>query len=235
MVAAGLALHIARFQLEYVSIEVGHAFGFARAQGEMADRIVLLPFALGVDFGAVLMALLREIEIISRGIVRAIAREGAVAGTLDDFNVGIFLRNLLAHFVEILNFDPKVIEPRLAAAAARNDGHADITIAHRDRRHFAPRVARDLHAEHGAIKHTEYRVVVGGDGQMVELAEHSCLLIKAARRAKPIQPPNARRRNSSERAILPLEMVFSRFARSANMAPECRRKLWRLSSSSSRR
>src|SRR4051812_20248647 len=98
----------------------------------MADRIVLLPFALGVNLGAVLMALLREIEIISRGIVRAVARERTVAGPLDDFDVGIFLRNLVADFVEVLHLDAKVVKPRLAAAAARNDGHADITIAHRD-------------------------------------------------------------------------------------------------------
>src|SRR3954468_3961140 len=229
MIAPGLALDVARFQLKDVGVEISHAFRLARAQSEVADRVVLLPFALGVDFRAVFVALLRQVEIVAGRIVRAIAREGAVAGALDDLDVGIFLRDLLAHLVEILNFDPKVIEPRLAAAAARNDRPADITIAHRDRRHFAGGIARDLHAEHGAIKHAEYRVVVGGDGQMVELAEHSRLLIKAARRAKPIQPPNARRRNSSERAILPLEMVFSRFARSATMAAECRRKVWRLS------
>src|SRR5215213_3952215 len=121
MVAAGLALHIARFQLEYVGIEVGHAFGFSRPQREMADRIVLLPFALGVDLRAVLMALLRKVKIIAGRIVRTVTRKRPIAWPLDDLDIGIFFRYLVAHLGEVLDLDTEMIEPGLAAAAAGDD------------------------------------------------------------------------------------------------------------------
>src|SRR5262249_3330371 len=79
-----------------------------------------------------------------------------------------------------------------AAAAARNQGHAGIAIADRDRRHFTRGVARHGHAEYGAIEHPERRVMVGGDGQMIELAEHPRLLAARLRRiVPPIEPQNA--------------------------------------------
>ena len=103
MIAVRLALDVAALELEHVAIEVRHAARPARArEREVADRVVLLPLALGIDLGAVLVALLRQVEIVAGRIVRAVARERAVAGPLHDLDVGIFLRYLLAHLVEVL-------------------------------------------------------------------------------------------------------------------------------------
>src|SRR5262249_33967182 len=154
----------------------GDALGLAHADREVADRVVLLPFALSVDFGTVLVTLLGEVEIVAGRIVGAVARERTVARPLHDLDVGIFLGHLVAHLIEVLDLDAEVIEAGLAAAAARDDGHADIAVADRDGRHFPRRVAGDLHPEHRTVEHAERRVVVGGDGQVVELAEHDRFL-----------------------------------------------------------
>ena len=72
MVAVRLARHVARFEIEHVGIEFAPSCPRARAaHREMADGVVLLPLALGIDLGAVLVALLRQIEIIAGRIVRA--------------------------------------------------------------------------------------------------------------------------------------------------------------------
>ena len=71
MIAVGLARHVARLEIEHVGIELRHLAGMARAQRKVADGVVLLPLALGIDLGAVLVALLREVEIVAGRIVRA--------------------------------------------------------------------------------------------------------------------------------------------------------------------
>src|SRR5262249_2049978 len=171
-ITALAALDVAALELVHIAIEVGEALGLAHAEREVADRRVLLPLALGIDLGTVLVSLLREVVVVSGRVVRAIARERAITGPLHDLDVRVFAGDLLAHLLDILHLDAEVIEASLAAAAARNQGHAGIAIADRDRRHFTRGVARHGHAEYGAIEHPERRVMVGGDGQMIELAEH---------------------------------------------------------------
>src|SRR4029077_6679563 len=112
----------------------------------MAERGLLLPFApvpisLGIDFGAVLVTGLRQVEIIAGRIVGAIAGERPVAGPLDDLDVGIFFRDFAADPVEVLDFDAKMIEAGLAAAAPRNERHADIAVADRNGADLARGVA----------------------------------------------------------------------------------------------
>src|SRR5215470_3723379 len=123
-ITALFALDVAALELIDVAIEIGDALGLAHPQREVADRGVLLPLALGIDLGAVLVPLLRQIVIVAGGIVRAVARKRAVAGPFHDLDVGVFLRHRLAYFLEVLHLDAEVIEASLAAAAARNQGHA---------------------------------------------------------------------------------------------------------------
>ena len=118
------------------------------------------------------MAGLRQVEIIAGRIVGAVAGERPVAGPLDDLDVGIFFRDLAADLVQVLHLDAEMIEAGLAAAAPRNERHADIAVADRNGADLARGVARRLQPEHGAIEHAEQRVVVAGDGEMIELAEH---------------------------------------------------------------
>src|SRR3954454_4723172 len=187
-VAALLALEVAALELIDVAIEVGDALGLAHPQRKVADGGVLLPLALGIDLGAVLVALLRQIVIVARRVVRAVARKRAIAGPLHDLDVGVFVRDLLTHLIEVLHLDSEMVEAGLAAAAARDQGHAGVAIADRDRRHFTRRVAGYGHAEYGAIEHPERRVMVGGDGQMIELAEHPRLLAARLRACCDLYP-----------------------------------------------
>src|SRR5262249_60728270 len=114
------------------------------------DGGVLFPLALGIDLGAVLVPLLRQVVVIAGRVVRAVARERAIAGPLHDLDVGVFPRDFLAHLVEVLHLDAEMIEAGLAAAAAGDQGHAGVAIAHRNRRHLTRSVARHGHTEYGA-------------------------------------------------------------------------------------
>src|SRR5262245_5656710 len=138
----------------------------------MAEGRILLPFALGIDLGAILVSRLREVKIIARGVVRAIAGERPVARPLHDLDVGIFLGDLGADLVEIRNLDAEMVEASLTAASARDQRHAEIAVADRDRADLPRRIARRLQSEGGTVEHTEQRVVVAGNGEMVELREH---------------------------------------------------------------
>src|ERR1700689_1463502 len=99
------------------------------AEGGLLLPLALVPIVLGIDLGAVLVAGLRQVEIIAGWIVGAVAGERPVAGPLADFDVGIFFRAFAADLVEVFHLDAEMIEAGLAAAAPRNERHADIAIA----------------------------------------------------------------------------------------------------------
>src|SRR3954452_18677555 len=141
----------------------------------MAEGRLLLPFVLGVDLGPVLMPRLRQVEIVSRRIVRAVAGERPVARPLHDLDVGILLRDLGTDLFEVLNLDAEMVEAGLAAAAAGDQRHAEIAVADRNRADLARRIARGLQTERRAVEHAEQRVVIARDGEVVELPEHSGL------------------------------------------------------------
>src|SRR3954465_9594819 len=142
----------------------------------MAEGRLRLPFVLGIDFGAVLMSRLRQIEIVAGRVVRAVAGERPVARPLHDLDVGILLRDLGTDLFEVLDLDPEMVEARLAAAAAGGQRHAEIAIADRNRADLARRIARGLQTERRAVEHAEQRVVIARDGKVVELPEHAGLL-----------------------------------------------------------
>src|SRR6202795_4221169 len=106
--------------------------------------IILVPITFGIDLGAVLVAGLRQVEIIAGRIVGAVAGERPVAGPLDDLDVGIFFRDLAADLVEIFHLDAEMVEAGLAAAAPRNERHADIAVADRNGADLARGIAGRL-------------------------------------------------------------------------------------------
>src|SRR3984893_13069259 len=149
MIAAFLRRQVARLELEDGGVEIGEPLRLAGADGEMAERGFLLPVALvpitfGIDLRAVLVAGLRQVEIIAGWIVGAVAGERPVAGPLDDLDVGIFFRDFAADLVEVFHFNAEMIEAGLAAAAPRTEGHDDIAVADRDGADLARGVAGSL-------------------------------------------------------------------------------------------
>src|SRR5580698_255651 len=99
------------------------------AEGGLLLPLALVPLAFGINLGAVLVAGLRQVEIIAGWIVGAVAGERPVARPLHDLDVGIFFRDFAAHLVEVFHFDAEMIETGLAAATPRNERHADIAVA----------------------------------------------------------------------------------------------------------
>src|SRR5215831_11797924 len=110
----------------------------------MTEGRVLLPFAFGIDFGPIFVSRLRKVEIVARGVMRAVARKRSVARTFHNLDVGILLGDLLADFFEIRHFDAEVIETRLAPAAARDQRHTEVAVAHRNRADLTGGIARGL-------------------------------------------------------------------------------------------
>jgi hypothetical protein len=126
---------------KHVRVEIGDALRLARAQREMTERRFLFPPALGIDLRPIFVSGLRQVEIVACGVVRAVARERPVARPLHDLDVGILLGDLLADLVEVVHFDAEMVEARLAPAAARDQRHAEVAVAHRNRADLARGVA----------------------------------------------------------------------------------------------
>src|SRR6516165_11446065 len=91
VVTAVFGRNVAGFELEHVRVEIGDALRLARAQREMTERRFLLPLALSIDLGPVFVPWLRQVEIVARGVVRAVTRKRPVTRPLHDLDVRIFL------------------------------------------------------------------------------------------------------------------------------------------------
>src|SRR5262247_3974687 len=102
--------NVAGFELEHVRVEIGDALRLPRAQREMTKRRFLPPLALGIDLGPIFVTGLRQVEVVARGVVRAVTRKRPVTRPLYDLDVGIVLGDLAADLVEILHFDAEMVE-----------------------------------------------------------------------------------------------------------------------------
>src|SRR6266581_1687036 len=134
----------------------------------MADGARLLALRLDVDGGPVLHVLLRKIEDVARGVVRADAGEGARARALQDVDAGMALAQPRADRLRVFHFQSEVIEPGRAARLARIDVQSHVAVADRDRA-LRARVGRGLHAEHGLVEPALQGVLVADDGDVPDL------------------------------------------------------------------
>src|SRR5262249_10500762 len=89
VVTTGFGRNVAGFELEHVGVEIGDALRLARAQREMTERRFLPPLALGIDLGPIFVTGLRQVEIVARGVVRAVTRKRPVTRPLHDLDVRI--------------------------------------------------------------------------------------------------------------------------------------------------
>src|ERR1700724_1806246 len=141
----------------------------------MAECRFLLPLAFSIDLGSVFVSRLGKVEKIPGRVVRAVACERPIAWPLHDFDIGVFLQNLLPDLFEALDFDAEMVKSCFAPCSPRDERHPDIPVADRDCADLAHGVARRLQPEHCAVEHSEQRVAITRNGQMIELAEHSSL------------------------------------------------------------
>ena len=115
------------------------------------------------------MSRLGKVEIIPGRVVRAVARERPIARALHNFDIGIFLRNLLPGLFQALAFDAEMVKPCFAPCSPRDERHPDIPVPDGDCIHLAYRVARRLQPEHCTVEHSEQRIAIARNGQMIEL------------------------------------------------------------------
>src|ERR1700704_1477526 len=162
---------VQRHQSEHVRVELGATFGVARAQRDMRDRARLNPIVLGVDVLLRARTLLRQIEDVGVGIVRAVGGEGADGRALYGAQRRIEFRDARNGVLDIVDFDAEMIEPAGAPVAARNYVHADIAVAQHDRAR-RPGLARRLHAEEGFVEPAVQRILVGRDGDVIDARGH---------------------------------------------------------------
>src|SRR5881296_4171886 len=146
---------VERRQSEHVRVEPGATFGVARTQRDMRDRAWLNPIVLGIDVLLPARTLLRQIEDVGVGIVRAVGGEGADGWSLYGAQRRIEFRDTRNSVFDIVDFDAEMIEPAGASVAARDYVHADIAVAQHDRAR-GPGLARRLHAEEGLVRSEEH-------------------------------------------------------------------------------
>src|SRR5262249_2641608 len=115
--------------------------------------------------------LLRDVEDVAVGIVRADPRKGPVRRPL----LPLHHRIMLAHAVEgglsVLDLDTEMVEPGWAPGAPRIDVQPDISIAHRPRSR-GTRLRRRGHAEDRLVELAQLRIVLADDGDVIKLGEH---------------------------------------------------------------
>jgi hypothetical protein len=106
------------------------------------------------------VANLREIKLVTSGIMGTEAGKRASAGALDYSYIGVAFGKLGAGSIEILYFNPEMIDSGAPSGTARYDGDTDVTIANGNRASFSISVARYVHVEIGPVEHAERRVIV---------------------------------------------------------------------------
>ena len=93
---------------------MGQPLAFACPDGEMAECRFLLPLAFCINLGPVFVSWLGKVEIIPSRVMRAVARERPIARALYNFDIGVFLRNLLPDLFQALDFDAEMVKPCFA-------------------------------------------------------------------------------------------------------------------------
>src|SRR5258706_15763966 len=116
-------------EAEQVDVELRDLVGVQGAERQMADGTRLLARRLDVDRGAVLHVLLRQVEEVARGVVRADAGKGARARALEDLDGGVALAQPRASPFGVLHFHAGLVEPARTARLARIDVEADGAVA----------------------------------------------------------------------------------------------------------
>ena len=135
----------------------------------MADRRLLLLAIYVIDLCAVGVVNLREVKVVTSGIMGTEAGKRASAGALDYFYIGVAFGKLGAGSIEILYFNPEMIDSGAPSGTARYEGDTDVTIANGNRASFSISVARYVHVEIGPVEHAERRVIVSRNRKMIKL------------------------------------------------------------------
>src|SRR5688572_30938827 len=92
----------------------------------------VLASLLDVNIAPILHAFLGEIEIVALGIMSAKSRERPVGRPLQHGYIGVFLFNTRASFLDVINVDTKMMQPRIVARFPADNRHADVAVADTD-------------------------------------------------------------------------------------------------------
>ena len=154
------------------------------ANRNVIDPTRLFPTLLKIAFPHIGHVFLRQIELVTVGIVRSQAGEWHMALALGDENFGIILFEPVLHFLHVLNFKAEMIESGAKSRLALQQGEADHAVAQMAA--FFVIVAilvghpggNLLHAEDGFVEVGHAEVVIRMDGDVPDFRGHGfCLLV----------------------------------------------------------
>src|SRR5688572_14212301 len=135
----------------------------------------VLASLLDVNIAPVVHAFLGEIEIIAFGIMSAEGGERPVGGPLQYGYVRVFLFDACASFLDVIDVDTKMMEPRIVTRFTPDDRHADVAVADTDGiigldRFFLFGRARlgSSHAEHRLVEFGLTHEIFTDDGNMLD-------------------------------------------------------------------
>src|SRR6185503_9159644 len=147
-----------RLEIENFLIELGDIRRAAAAHANVIDPTRLFPAELNVAFADVVHAFLGKVPLIAVGIVAAQAGEWDMPRALRNINLRIRLLNPLAHEIDTLYGEAKMIEARPEAGLALQERQPDNAVAQVSAFFvvFASLVGHPignlLHAKNGLIK-----------------------------------------------------------------------------------
>ena len=159
------------FQLEHFRIKLGATFGVKRTQCKVAEMPFRHLHLLGVHILLKTDIGLGYIEDIGVGIMAGIRRIGPYRRPLDGGERGVEFGDAGDRFVDILDLETEMIEPRGPPLAPGDDVHADAAVAH----HRGAGGAIVLGApqpEQGLVEARVDGVLVRRDGDMIKLCKH---------------------------------------------------------------
>ena len=158
-------------QLKNVAVELAAFFRLDAAQAEVADAAFALLDLVRVDVAAVFHVRLGQIENVAHRVVHADAGEGAVARPMEHLDFGILFFESGKHDLNLLHFEPEVIETRLAPWRARVEIQSDVAVTD-DHCAACTLQTRTAHAEYVPIKIAFVIRVAGHDRHMAHLCKH---------------------------------------------------------------
>src|SRR5215468_9368949 len=93
------------------------------------DAPRLFPLRFNVDVSAIVHSFLREIKVIAFWIMSAESSKGPIRRPFEHSDIGILFLDARDRLLDVIDIDPKVMQPRHITRFPADHGHADVSVA----------------------------------------------------------------------------------------------------------
>lgn len=113
-----------------------------------------------------------EVEHIAGGVVHADTGEGARAWPLEELDLGVKLVRARPDQLDVVDFDPEVVESALAPIGPTVHVHADVAVADYGSCPLGPLLGGSRHAKERLVEPAQERNLVADNGDVLDPGCH---------------------------------------------------------------